>query len=122
MTPRTATYLTKPSIEPTMPLRAQPVTITVNLSPSFAATAAPTVIYGSRWEYKTVSKKVKGKKKYYRVWYWRARFALTLRMQPDGTVAVPTVLGKGSWRMQAKFPGTGMFLPAYSPTTYFTVR
>jgi hypothetical protein len=126
MVPRTATAIGRPSLDTTAPLAARPVVLSATLSPSVAATAGATTISGWRYEAKTVTVtvKVKGKPKKVKVkvWSWRLRFKLRMAAKNSGLVAVQTALGRGSWRMQATFAGSGRFLPSTSARTSFVVR
>jgi hypothetical protein len=122
LTPRIVTALTRPSVLPTAPTQSQATTLSVTLTPSSAATAGLSTLTGWRWEQKTVKKIVKGKKTWVRVWYWRQRFALRLNVLAGGQLFTRAVLGKGSWRVQARFAGSGQHLPATSATASFVVK
>ena len=117
LAPRTRTTLSSPVIAPSAPQRGQVVTLTVTLSPSSAATSAVTVISGSHYEQKTVKKKIKGKLKKVKVWYWRSRFTLTMATDASGNLVAHAALAPGIWLVQAKFAGSWKFLPATSSTT-----
>ena len=120
--PRIVTALTRPSVVPTMPLGGQVVTLTVTISPASAATAAVTTVYGSHYEQKTVKKKVKGKTKKVKVWYWRSRITLRMSAETPGTLVAPVALASGKWRVHARFRGSGKYLPSTSKTTHFDVN
>ena len=121
LTPKTVTSLSKPSIIPTAPLPGQPVTFTVSISPTSAATAAVTRIYGSHYEQKTARKRVKGKTKKVKVWYWRSVFSLKMSAETSGSLVAQMQLAAGAWRVHAKFPGSGKYLPSASATRSFSV-
>jgi photosystem II stability/assembly factor-like uncharacterized protein len=114
LTRRAPTSITAPSTLPTAPLGGQPITLTATISPSPAATSAVTVISGSHYEQKWVTKRVGGKTTRAKIWYWRPRF--TLRMTPgvSGRLTVQTRLAVGKWRVQVKYPGSGRYLPSTS--------
>jgi photosystem II stability/assembly factor-like uncharacterized protein len=123
LTPKTVTSLSKPSIVTTMPRPSQPVTISVSIKPSWAATAAATRLLGSHYEQKTVKKRVKGKTKKVKVWYWRSRFdiAMTPSAETPGSLTAHPKLAAGTWRVHAEFAGSGKTLPSTSATRKFDV-
>lgn len=121
LTPRARTAVSKPSVESTMPEPAGPVTIAATLSPASAATAAVTTLYGSHYEQKTVKKRVKGKTKQVKVWYWRSRFVLAMSADMSGGLVAQTQLAGGRWRVQARYPGSGKHLPSNSAWREFAV-
>ena len=121
LTPRAPTRLSRPSVV-LAPLRSQPSTLTVTLSPASASSSAATVLSCLHYERKTVVKKVKGKKKKVKVWYWRTRFALKMRAQDAGSLLTHAGLAAGKWKVRARFPGSGKYLPSTSAWKTFTVR
>jgi photosystem II stability/assembly factor-like uncharacterized protein len=122
LTPRTVTRLTAPTMLPIPVLAGQPVTLVATLTPSAAATAATAIAYGSHYERKTVAKKVGGKKKWVRVWYWRPRVALPMTADASGRLTVNTTLASGAWRIQVKYRGSWKYLPATSAAKLLYVR
>jgi hypothetical protein len=103
-------------------LSGQPVTLVATLSPAAAAGAATAIVYGSHYERKTVAKKVRGKKKYVRVWYWRSRFAVPMTAGALGRLTANTTLASGSWRIQVKYRGSVKYLPSSSAAKILYVR
>jgi photosystem II stability/assembly factor-like uncharacterized protein len=122
LNPRARTSLTKPSLDTTMPLPGQLVSITVTMSPSSAATAAVTYVRGSHYERKTVTKRVKGKKKRVKVWYWKRVFSVRMTPQELGVLVAQRRLSAGKWRLWATFSGSGRYLPSTSKLLSLTVK
>ncbi len=122
LNPRARTALTKPSLDTTTPLSGQLVSIAVTMSPSTAATAAATYLRGSHYERKTVTKRVKGKKKRVKVWYWRQRFTVKMTPRELGALVAQRRLSAGRWRVRATFGGSGRLLPSRSTLLSLTVK
>jgi photosystem II stability/assembly factor-like uncharacterized protein len=122
LTPRTVTSLSKPSLDTTLALRAVPVTLATTLSPASVASSAVTVLNGWHYEQKVVTKKIKGKKKKVKVWYWRQRFSRKMGLVGANRFATRMALEPGAWRVQSKYAGSVPNLPATSATTSFVVR
>ncbi|NTU72483.1 MAG: hypothetical protein HGB10_11785, partial [Coriobacteriia bacterium] len=115
MTPKTITRLTRPSIDSTAPSTATTVTITTTMTPSACATVAPTTLTAVHWESKLVTKRVHGKLKRVRVWYWRTRFAVTMTPEPSGRLTTSRRLTvAGTWRLRAAYSGSGTTMPSTS--------
>jgi photosystem II stability/assembly factor-like uncharacterized protein len=122
LTPRTVTKLTVPAMLPIAALSGQPVSLVATLTPAAAAGAAAAIVYGSHYERKTVAKKVHGKKKWVRVWYWRPRVALPMTADASGRLTINTTLASGAWRIQVKYRGSGKYLPTTSAAKILYVR
>lgn len=122
LTARTVTRLSAPTMLPTPTYSGQRVTLATTLTPSAAATAAGAVVYGSHYEQKTVAKRVGGKKKWVRVWYWRPVFALPLKATASGGLAANATLARGAWRVQVKYRGSWKYLSATSAAKILYVR
>jgi photosystem II stability/assembly factor-like uncharacterized protein len=120
LTPRTITKLTAPTLTQSQTSRV--ITLAATLTPSAAATAAGTVVYGSHYEQKTVAKRVGGKKKWVRVWYWRPVFALPMSSDASGGLRCTATLAPGAWRVQVKYRGSWKYLPSSSSARIVYVR
>ncbi len=115
------TQLSMPSVSPSRPKHGKNATFTTYLTPDAAGT---TRLAFSHWEYKTVTKVVRGKRKRVKVGYWRLRTTRTLSAGGGGrfytTYKLPSA---GKWRLVASFtPSTGVFTAATSGTKAFTAR
>jgi photosystem II stability/assembly factor-like uncharacterized protein len=122
LTPRTVTKLTAPTMLPIPALAGQPVTLVATLTPAAATGAATAIVYGSHYERKTVKKRVRGKKKWVRVWYWRSRFAVPMQADVSGRLTINKALSSGAWRIQVKYRGSTKYLPSSSKAKILYVR
>ncbi len=121
LNPRAETGLTKPSFDAT-PLAGQLTTITTTMTPSVAATVSATYLRGSHYERKTVIKRVNGKRKRVKVWYWKRVFTVRMTPQDAGALVVQRRLTSGRWRIRAAFDGSGRYLPSESRLLSLTVE
>ena len=79
-------------------------------------------MYLSHYEQKTVTKKVRGKNKKVKVWYWRQRYKITPTASGTGRLLAHVTLAPGKWRAYATCAGSWKYLPSTSATVSFSVR
>ena len=120
-TPRTATMLTKPTASWDTTASMRFVSLSATLSPAAAATSTTSAMYFSHYEQETVTKKVGGKKKKVKVWYWRQRYRITPTASGTGRLLVRVTLAPGKWRAYATCSGSWKYLPTTSATVSFSV-
>jgi hypothetical protein len=99
-----------------------PVSIAATLTPASAASSTLSTVYLSHYEQKTVIKKVKGKRKKVKVWYWRQRAAYRMYASGSGALTVKTTLATGRWRAYVTCSGSGTFLPSVTGVLSFTIQ
>jgi photosystem II stability/assembly factor-like uncharacterized protein len=119
LTPKTVTGVTTPlvSLPATMGL---PISVASTISPAEAATSATTRLALWHWESKTVKKKVRGKKRKVKVWYWRAVGANRMTVGEGGALTLTQTFARGRWHVQVQYPGAWNYLPSKSGVVGFT--
>ena len=120
-TARGITRVTMPVVSQDSTASGAPASIAATLTPGSAASSTVSVVYLSHYEQKTVFKKVKGKRKKVKVWYWRQRAAFKMAAAPSGALLVRTTLATGTWRAYVVCGGSGTFMPSASAVTNFRI-
>jgi photosystem II stability/assembly factor-like uncharacterized protein len=121
-TPRTATSVTPPALSSQIPTRSVVFSLTAALKPASAASSTVSTLYLSHYEQKWAFKKVKGKRKKVKVWYWRQRAAYRMTADASGGLSLQTSLAAGRWRAYVICSGAATYLPSTSATIGFSVR
>ncbi|MDR3687464.1 MAG: YCF48-related protein [Coriobacteriia bacterium] len=120
-TPRAVTRLTMPVVSQDSTASGAPASIAATLSPGSAASSTVCVAYLSHYEQKTVVKKVKGRRKKVKVWYWRQRATFRMTAASSGPLLIRTTLPTGRWRTYVVCGGSGIFLPSASAVQNFRI-
>jgi hypothetical protein len=122
------TNVTKPSVSPGTVKRKKTATFRANLTPGAAmrAAGAKATLKLYRSATKTVTKKVKGKKRRVKVTYWRYYAAVKMKSSISGSVARLSASAKlpyrGSWKAVVGFSGATGYNPSSSLAKTFRVR
>lgn len=119
----TPTNLSLPSVSPSRPTHGKTATFTAWLTPAAGAATGTTNLAISRWESKTVRKKVKGKWKKVKQYYWKLRAIKTMAPSADGRLTLRYKLpNSGKWKMVASYSGAPAYIASTSGERSFTVK
>jgi hypothetical protein len=121
--PPQRTAISAVRVSPSTPKRRQRVRFTASLAPSAAATVGATTVRLQHLETKTVTERVRGKKRRVKVSYWRARGTLPVLGHAGGVLTASTRLPyRGSWRVYVSYAGSESYRAATSAAKRFWVR
>jgi len=114
------TALSQPSVSPSRPTHGKTAIFTTHLT--LGATGTTNLAF-SRWESKTVRKRVKGKWKSVKVYSWKLRATKTMTAGADGHQTLKYKLPYfGKWKMVASYSGATDYTPSTSGVKTFTAK
>jgi len=115
--------VSKPAVSPSAPTQGKRVTFTARLTPSGAVLSGASKVLLYHFETKTVTKKIKGKKKKVKVKYWRLRRTLAMRRDSSGGLAATGKLPyAGKWEARVAYAGSADYSPCSSIAKTFVVK
>jgi hypothetical protein len=119
---QTITAVRTPSLS-TSAKRGKTVKFASTVIPAAAATAGPFQLSLWHEETKTVTKKVRGKKRKVKVKYWRSRGSWTMRGDAAGRLVASGKLSRsGKWKMYVAYSGSETYTPVTSGSKAFSVK
>jgi photosystem II stability/assembly factor-like uncharacterized protein len=113
-TPKTRTHASVPVASPRAPRRGQVVRFTTTLSPSAAAGSNSLKAYFFHREKKMIRKRVRGRIRHVKVWYWRYRSYQKMASGGSGSFFTRRTLSSGKWHVYVKCSGSSRYLPSSS--------
>lgn len=117
-----ATSVGKPTVSGRLRKRST-VTFSAMMTPGVAAAAGRSRLSLWRWESKTLTKKVRGKKAKVKVHYWRLRKTLSMNASVAGKLTAKYRLPySGKWKASVAFAGSADYLPSTSRARSFSVK
>jgi len=115
--------LSKPAVSASASTYGKSVTFSATSTPRGAAVSGVSKVFLYHLETKTVTTKVKGKKKNVVVNYWRLRSKLAMTGSSTGGVSAKGKLPyAGNWQAQAAYVGSGDYESCASTVTTFVVQ
>lgn len=100
----------------------KPVTFSAGVSPGGAGALGTAKLRLYRLETKTVTKRVKGKKKKVAVNYWRLRRTLAMKCSAGSLVVTSKLPLAGKWQARVTYASSGTYEPCESAAVVFVVR
>jgi len=99
------------------------VTFSARIAPPGAASSGASTVRLYHLETKTVTRKIKGKRKKFAVNYWRLRRTLAMRAGASGALSIKGKLPyAGKWQAKVAYAGSADYESCKSATNAFVVR
>ena len=115
--------LSQPAVSASASKYGKPVTFSASIVPQGAAVSGTSKVRLFHLETKTVTKKVKGKKKKVAVNYWRLRKTLTMQESPTAGLSAKGKLPRaGKWQAQVAYAGSADYESCTSTVCAFVVE
>lgn len=116
-------HLSRPTVSPSASTYGKLVTFAATISPRGAAVSGTSKVRLYHLETKTVTKRIKGKKKKVAVDFWRLRSTLTMQAGSAGGLSVRGKLPyPGKWHVQIAYAGSSDYQSRKSSVGTFVVR